>query len=183
MSLKKYPLRGCDSEWGKQPYGVLSPSPNLPLRERVGEFRSLRRATRALPLTCQLLKKLDQNFNAGARRMRSTLIGYVCGNTVKRSVTYAGRTAGSSHATEAASSGVYCKCGDSPRNRLPEGNASGGSPPACKTALLFRRAVGMYCSYVSGLFRSSGFCAMSSSRIRCWRYWLSDSSSLNRPES
>ncbi len=30
------PLRGCDSEWGKQPYGVLSPSPNLPLKERWG---------------------------------------------------------------------------------------------------------------------------------------------------
>ena len=26
--------------------------------------------------------------------------------------------------------GVYCECGDSPRRRLPEGNASGGSPPA-----------------------------------------------------
>ena len=34
--LKKYPLRGCYSEWGKQPYGVLSPSPNLPLKERWG---------------------------------------------------------------------------------------------------------------------------------------------------
>ena len=36
MSLKKYLLRRCYSEWGKQPYGVLSPSPNLPLRERWG---------------------------------------------------------------------------------------------------------------------------------------------------
>ena len=31
-----YPLRGCYLEWGKQPYGVLSPSPNLPLIERWG---------------------------------------------------------------------------------------------------------------------------------------------------
>ncbi|MBR6717119.1 MAG: hypothetical protein IKI77_02110 [Oscillospiraceae bacterium] len=36
-----------------------------------GEFRDLRIATRALPSTCQLLKKLDQNFNTGARRIRN----------------------------------------------------------------------------------------------------------------
>ncbi len=30
-----------------------------------GEFRTLRSATRALPSTCELLKKLDQNFYDG----------------------------------------------------------------------------------------------------------------------
>ena len=125
MSSNKYPLRGCDSEWGKQPYGVLSPSPNLPLKERVGEFRSLRRATRALPLTRKPLKRLERNFNTGARRMRSTLIGYVCENAVVRPSSYAGRTAGSSYATEAAISGVYCECWAShaagSRRKMPAG--------------------------------------------------------------
>jgi hypothetical protein len=32
-------------------------------KQHAGEFRPLRRATRALPSTCQLLKKLDQNYN------------------------------------------------------------------------------------------------------------------------
>ena len=50
MSSKKYPLRGCDSEWGKQPYGVLSPSPNLPLKERWGSFARCDGRPEALPL-------------------------------------------------------------------------------------------------------------------------------------
>ena len=106
MSSKKYPLRGCYFEWGKQPYGVLSPSPNLPLKERVGEFRSLRRATRALPLTRKPLKRLERNFNP----VRA-------GCVVRESDTFAGTRScarlrmrgaivGSSYATEAAISGV-----------------------------------------------------------------------------
>jgi len=111
-------------------------------KQNAGGFRSLRRATRALPLTCQLLKKLDQNFNTGARRMRSTLIGYVCGNTVKRSVTYAGRNPLGAVTHEKPPRGVNCECWVSHAAALrrksaagtarPEGNARGGSPPAAR---------------------------------------------------
>ena len=41
-----------------------APSPRALDMQR--EFRSLRRATRALPLTRKLLKKFDQNFYIGA---------------------------------------------------------------------------------------------------------------------
>ena len=46
--------------------GVFTPSGMSAKRrhsEAQREFRALRSATRALPLTCKLLKKFDQNFN------------------------------------------------------------------------------------------------------------------------
>ena len=50
-------------EWGT-PFGVSSPKPPFSsLSERWGEFRSLRRATRALPSTRELFEKSStKNF-------------------------------------------------------------------------------------------------------------------------
>ena len=42
-----------------------SPKPLSSRADRQGVFRPLRRAARALPLTCELLKKFDQNFYFG----------------------------------------------------------------------------------------------------------------------
>ena len=82
-------------------WGLLSQVPKPAKLLNAGEFRPLRRATRALPSTCQLLKKLDQNFNTGARRMRLLELGRVFLFRMR------GACAGRSYATEAAISGVY----------------------------------------------------------------------------
>ena len=61
-----YDRRMNDKKWGKLPHaGGASPKP---LSSRAGSqrvFRPLRWAARALPLTCELLKKFDQNFYFG----------------------------------------------------------------------------------------------------------------------
>ena len=60
-------------------------------KQNAGVFRPLRRATRGSASGLrELLKKFDQNFNP-------VRAGYVCEGTVVRSVTYAGRSAGSSY--------------------------------------------------------------------------------------
>ena len=55
-----YPLRGCYC--AIEEGGSLSQVPKPPELSNAGEFRTLRSATRALPSTRELLKKLDQNF-------------------------------------------------------------------------------------------------------------------------
>ena len=59
--------------------------------------------------------------------MRSTLIGYVCGNTVKRSVTYAGRNPLGAVTYEKPPRGVYCDSWESHaaalRRRMEAGTA------------------------------------------------------------
>ena len=137
MSSKKYPLRGCYFEWEKLPLSERGafPKPFSSRNRTLGVFRSLRRATRALPSTCELLEKFDQNFNAGARRMRLRRLGacfyFVCGRSV-----------GSSCAAEAATRRVLRMWGE-PRRRPPEENGSGHCPPGgkCQRGLPARRKI------------------------------------------
>ena len=58
MTIKMYPLRGCDNGMGASIAGTQARG----LLSRQGKFRAQRSATRALPSTRELLKKLDQNF-------------------------------------------------------------------------------------------------------------------------
>ena len=83
----RYLLRGCDLEWRNLPLlerGAFS-KPLSARNRTLGEFRSLRRATRGAASGLRKpLKRLERNFNP----LRT---GYVCGGAVVRSVTHAGR--------------------------------------------------------------------------------------------
>ena len=106
-----------------------------------GEFRDLRIATRGSASGLrELLKKFDQNFNPV--RAGCVVCIFVTPLSNYRAAIPPFFTFHSSPFTlhfflgavtsKKPPRGVYFDCGDSPRNRLPEGNARGDSPPGGK---------------------------------------------------
>ena len=115
----------------------------------LGVFRDLRIATRALPSTCELLKKFDQNLNTGARRLRllglSACFYFVCGRSMLGAVTLQKPRSAACTRKAGTVRGTGSRRDMPARAPRPEGNGSGHCPPPrprlFKNICFFRRYV------------------------------------------